>query len=164
MRAPFQVLVIPFRFKSERWEFAVLKRSDADYWQFIAGGGEDAETPLQAARRETEEEIGVVGEVVALDSLSTVRKDCFAGAALWGDDVFVIPEHAFAVKIGTHGICLSGEHTEFRWLPFDEASRLLKWDGNRTALWELNERLKASNEGHPLCLRSHSSEPEWSTE
>lgn len=29
--------------------------SDADYWEFMAGGGEDDETPLQAAEREVEE-------------------------------------------------------------------------------------------------------------
>ena len=52
MRAPFQILVIPFRRTAAGLEFAVLRRSDADYWQFVAGGGEDDETPLQAARRE----------------------------------------------------------------------------------------------------------------
>ena len=27
------------------------------------------------------------------------------------------------------------------WLSFKEATRLLTWESNRTALWELNERL-----------------------
>ncbi len=63
MRAPFQVLVIPFRRTGTVPEFAVLKRSDASYWQFVAGGGENDETPAQAATRETEEEIGITGEL-----------------------------------------------------------------------------------------------------
>ena len=146
MRAPFQVLVIPFRRTPGAWEFAVLKRSDADYWQFVAGGGENGETPVQAAQREIKEEVGIAGELLQLDSLSTVPRDCFEAAASWGEDVFVIPEHAFAVNVGRHDLSLSQEHTEFQWLPFDEAFRVLKWDSNRNALWELNERLNAPNQ------------------
>ena len=145
MRAPFQVLVIPFRRVAAGWEFAVVKRSDADYWQFVAGGGEQGESVLQAAQRETEEEIGIAGDLMQLDSLSTVPKDCFAAADSWGEDVFVVPEHCFAVNVGTQDVSLSQEHTDVQWLPFDEASQLLKWDSNRNALWELNERLKAPN-------------------
>jgi hypothetical protein len=29
------------------FEFAVFKRADADFWQGIAGGGEDNETPMK---------------------------------------------------------------------------------------------------------------------
>ena len=145
MRAPFQILVIRFRRNATGPEFAVLKRSDAAYWQFVAGGGEDDETPVQAAQRETEEEINVVGELMPLDSFATVPKECFAAADSWGEDVYVIPEHYFAVEVDGE-ISLSHEHTEFRWVPFEAASTLLKWDSNRNALWELNERLKAPNQ------------------
>jgi len=146
MRAPFQILVIPFRRTATVPEFAVLKRSDAGYWQFVAGGGEDDETPVQAAQRETREEIGIPGELMRLDSFSTVPKECFAAADSWGEEIYVIPEHYFAVNAGDNDISLSHEHTEFRWAPFEEASDLLKWDSNRNALWELNERLKAPNQ------------------
>ncbi|HDL04546.1 MAG TPA: hypothetical protein ENH25_10500 [candidate division Zixibacteria bacterium] len=54
-RAPFQVLVIPY-YKDENGNivYAVFKRrpDNGDFWQPIAGGGEDDETPLQAACRE----------------------------------------------------------------------------------------------------------------
>jgi len=40
MRAPFQVLVIPYRSMASALEFAVLKRSGANDWQFVAGGGD----------------------------------------------------------------------------------------------------------------------------
>jgi dATP pyrophosphohydrolase len=147
MRAPFQILVIPFRRAVAGLEFAVFKRSDADYWQFVAGGGEDGETPDQAARRETEEETGLIGALTPLDSFSTVPKSCFAAADSWGPDVYVIPQHCFAIDAGSREIELSGEHTVFRWVPFEKASRLLEWDSNRNALWELNERLKAHKGG-----------------
>ena len=143
MRLPFQILVIAFHRTASGPEFAVLKRSDADYWQFIAGGGEDDETPQQAAQRETEEETGLTGTIVPLDSISTVPKSCFADADKWGPDILVIPQYCFAIDAGSRDIVLSAEHTESRWVQFEEASRLLKWDSNRNALWELNERMKA---------------------
>jgi len=41
MRAEFQVLVIPFIREPEgKIKYAVFKRSDGKYWQFIAGGGD----------------------------------------------------------------------------------------------------------------------------
>ena len=141
MRAPFQVLVIPFRRTASTLKFAVLKRSDADYWQFVAGGGEDGETPIQAAQRETKEEVGITGDLTQLDSLSTVPKDCFAAADLWGENVYVIPEHCFAVHVGNEDIYLSPEHTELKWVSYEQGGSLLKWDSNRNAIWELNQRL-----------------------
>ncbi len=144
MRAPFQVLVIPFRHTPADVQFVVLKRSDAGWWQFVAGGGEDEERPLQAAQRETKEEIGIAvhGSLIQLDSMATIPKRCFAAAGSWDENVFVIPEYGFAVDIGSADITLSPEHTESQWAGYEKARRLLKWDSNRNALWELNERLK----------------------
>ena len=50
------------------------------------------------------------------------------------------PEFSFGVAY--HGeIVLSDEHTGYRWLLYQDACEILKYDSNRTALWELNERL-----------------------
>jgi dATP pyrophosphohydrolase len=143
MRAPFQVLLIPFRLKAAGPEYAILKRKDDGCWQFVAGGGEGEESALEAARRETQEEIGLTGEMLKLDSMSTVPKSCFLDAKSWPKDIFVIPEHCFAIDVGDSALTISGEHVELRWALYGEAFRLLKWDSNRTVLWELNERLKA---------------------
>lgn len=40
MRAPYQVLVFPYHKGDEGMEYAIFHRSDADWWQAIAGGGE----------------------------------------------------------------------------------------------------------------------------
>jgi dATP pyrophosphohydrolase len=143
MRAPFQVLVIPFRRRTCGIEYAVLRRADIGWWQFVSGGGEDDETPLRAAERETEEELGIAGRnrLVRLDSMATVPKDSFAASWAWGEDVYVIPEYCFAIDVAEREIVLSSEHTELRWVGYDEARDLLRWDGNRNALWELKERL-----------------------
>ncbi|MHC4134225.1 MAG: NUDIX domain-containing protein [Planctomycetota bacterium] len=143
-RAPFQVLVFPYRFTPDRAiEYAVFKRADAGYWQGIAGGGEDQETPLEAARREAREEAGIPSEslFLRLDSLATIPVDQVAGF-LWGDDVLVVPEHCLGVEVENRELSLSREHTEYSWRDYDSALALLKWESNKSALWELDQRLR----------------------
>jgi len=53
-----------------------------------------------------------------------------------------VPQQAFGVELSQHEILLSDEHTEFRWVPYEDAARMLRWDSNKTALWELHERLR----------------------
>lgn len=53
MRQPFQVLVIPFIKTEANYQFGVLHRTDADVWQFVAGGGEDEEAISETAKRES---------------------------------------------------------------------------------------------------------------
>jgi dATP pyrophosphohydrolase len=120
----------------------VLKRSDEGYWQFVAGGGEDGELPIQSAERETAEEIGItVGTLIKLDTISSVPKICFANADSWDNDLYVIPEYCFGINVRDSAIVISNEHAEMCWLHYEQAYNLLKWDSNRVALWELNERL-----------------------
>jgi dATP pyrophosphohydrolase len=145
-RAPFQVLVIPYRFTAEaNPEYAVffrLSRRYGDFWQWVAGGGEDDETPLQAARREALEEAGIdpSGEFIPLDSSATIPAPQAAGM-LWGPEVLVVPEYAFGVNIQGHEIQLSAEHEAFRWVDYHTAQQTLRFDSNRNALWELDFRL-----------------------
>ena len=143
MRAPFQILALPYRFVNSKPLYCVLHRADHDQWQFIAGGGEDSETPAEAAMREIFEESGVyaVG-LFPLTSMCYVRADCFSvkARANWASDTYVIPEYSFAFECNKD-ITLSSEHKEVIWLTYDEAMKKLEWDSNKTALYELNERL-----------------------
>ena len=142
MREPFQVLVLPYRWRDGNIEFAILKVKDYDYWAFVAGGGENNENAREAAKRECREEIGLEGKLLELDSSATIPKNQFLASEFWDKDVYVVPEISFGIEILEEGIQLSREHTEFRWVEYEEGIQLLKWDSNRNALWELNERLK----------------------
>ena len=144
-RAPFQVLVYPYRRKSNgQIEYALMKRSDEGYWQAIAGGGEDDEKPLEAAKRETYEESGIptTSEFMQLDTIESVPVIEFRDSHLWGDNVYVIPQYCFGVTAQDIQIAISREHTEYKWFLYEEAYKLMKFDGNKTALWELEKRLK----------------------
>jgi dATP pyrophosphohydrolase len=146
-RAPFQVIVFPYRFRAGgEIEYAIFFRRTGrhgDFWQAISGGGEDGETPLQAARRELHEESGLdpKSEFTQLDITAMLPADAAVGEMLWGEDVLAIPEYAFGAHIIEGEIALSREHEEYRWLDYGSAYQLLKWDSNRNALWELNYRL-----------------------
>jgi len=142
-RAPFQILVFPYRRRGDEFDFALFRRTDDGFWQGIAGGGEDGETPLEAAIRETQEESGISGlaTFVRLDTVSSVPVICFRDSPAWGEKVYVIPEYGFGADADGQEIRLSPEHSTFGWFGFEEATQKLQYDGNRTALWELHRRL-----------------------
>lgn len=143
MRAPYQVLIFPYIKTENSIQYAIFHRSDYGYWQGIAGGGEDGETPIESAKREAFEEAGIIRECpyIKLDSVSSLTVEDVVGEFLWGEDIYVIKEFSFGVKVPAKNLKLSKEHLDYKWLCFEEAVTLLKWDSNKTALWELNKRL-----------------------
>jgi dATP pyrophosphohydrolase len=152
-RAPFQILVLPFRRSSSgEFEFATLCRSDDGSWQGVAGGGEAGETPEAAAIREATEEIGVPPSLpfYRLDSQCSIPVHFFSERLHWPADLFVIPEYSFAVDCTSVELRLSKEHVQQRWGPYKETRERLRWDSNKTALWELNERLRSGQLGTPI--------------
>jgi dihydroneopterin triphosphate diphosphatase len=150
-RLPLQVLVLPFRRRVDgQIEYAIFRRRDVadDCWQVVAGGAEQGESAEQAARREMMEEasIPVDAPLVSLDAVAGVPASQFPDRDLWGPNVYVVTERAFGAYVDdAQTMILSREHVEYRWLLYEEAAQLLRWDSNRTALWELNERLIRSD-------------------
>jgi dATP pyrophosphohydrolase len=76
-----------------------------------------------------------------LDSRNTAPVTGVTGEFTWGKDVYVIPEYTFGVKPDSKDINLSVEHTEYRWVSYEDAVAMLQWDSNKNALWELNARI-----------------------
>lgn len=148
-RAPYQVLIIPFMIENDIPKYAVFKRRDMNVWQFIAGGGEDGETPLESANRECFEEAGIPFNQpkYKLDSICTIPSEiyCEEYRKNWPENCYVIPEYAFAFKLENDIIKLSEEHTEYKWLNYQEVRELLKYDSNKTALTELRARIKSND-------------------
>ena len=143
-RAPFQVHGFPFRESAVGgFEYAIFRRSDAGYWQAIAGGGEDTESPVEAAKRETLEEANIPSsaDFFLLQTRASVPVYHFTARDIWPKDLYVIPAHYFAVTTADIQIALSGEHTEYKWVDYDEGVSILNWGHDKNALWELNERL-----------------------
>ena len=140
MRQPKQTLAVPYKIVDSKPQFAIFKRADFKIWQFISGGVEEGESSIEAVLREIKEETEMnVDKVFKLDSKATIPKE-FVGGHEWADDLTVIHEFAFCFEVKDE-IQLSHEHTEFKWVTYKEALELLKYDSNKTALWETNYRI-----------------------
>ncbi len=146
-RAPFQVLIIPFRAVGDEREFCLFFRRVEQFWHFICGGGEDDESILDAAHREADEEAGFGPDMdwYRLDTVAPIPVAHFEERRDWPDDTLVIPEYYFAIDAADHDIALSDEHTEFCWVNYATAMKMLYWDVNKTGLWELYQRLQRDN-------------------
>ena len=143
MREPYQILSIPYRIVDDTPLFCIFRRAGSSYWQFIAGGGENGETPIEAVERETTEEIGVDPKnIKQLTCIAYVPAEVIAESRRqhWDKNTYVIPEYSFAFECDSEPT-LSNEHTEFKWLTYNEARELLKWDSNKVAMYEINRQL-----------------------
>lgn len=139
MREPYQILSIPYRIVDGKPFFCIFRRTNSNYWQFIAGGGENGETPIEAVKRETIEEIGVEPiNIKQLTCIAYVPAEVIAESRRqhWNKNVYVIPEYSFAFQCDLEPV-LSNEHNEYKWLTYDEARKLLKWDSNKVAMYEI---------------------------
>jgi dATP pyrophosphohydrolase len=114
-------------------------------WQWVAGGVEENESIQQAALRESKEELGIQCcdlKIMALESKCSIPKIYFDGNENWSKDTFTVTEHSFAIEIPTNKkLALSAEHTSHQIIKYDELCNFHTWDSNRTAAWELHQRL-----------------------
>lgn len=154
MRQPYTVLVFPFRRTDSGLQYAVFRRSDDLSWQSVSGGVEDDEDMPTAARRETVEETGLASThpLYKLAMISGVGKICFAASAYWPAELYIVPKHFFAMDVSAESVdvVLSHEHQQFSWFGYDEAYAVLRYDDDKTALWELNTRLLRDDLPDPI--------------
>ncbi|AUY10660.1 NUDIX hydrolase [Aeromonas sp. ASNIH2] len=145
MRTAKQVLVIPYFIRDAVLQMVILKRADLDIWQWVAGGVEENESLDEAARRECSEELGIAccdNPLLPLESHCTIPKSHFdlQGAAY--EHLYTITEYAFAIELKVSDkIALSEEHSEHMFTTYPQLKDLKIWDSNRTAAWELRQRL-----------------------
>ena len=144
MRIPKQVLIIPYRIIDSKIEYCMFKRKDLKIWQFVAGGAEDFDDSiLESAKRELWEETQIKGvELEELELKTKIPVVNIVKEFIWGENVFYAEEYAFAVNIENKDIILSHEHEEYTWLNYEESKKMLKYDSNKSALWELDVKLK----------------------
>ena len=145
-RAKYQVLVIPYYIKESSVQYCVFQRKDSNIWQFIAGGGEETDgTIFDTAKREAYEEANISRNerFTQLETMCSISTEHFNEARKnWGETCLVIPEYAFAVQVSHQDLLLSDEHTTYTWLDYETASECLKYDSNKVALWELDNKIR----------------------
>ncbi|WP_026872789.1 NUDIX hydrolase [Inquilinus limosus] len=142
----FAVSVVVVRHVASGAEVLLLRRtrSLAGEWCQIAGAIEPGETAWQAALRETREETGLVPDrLYSADICEQFYEADRDAISLLPVFVGIAPPDA-AVR-------LNPEHSEFRWVGFDEAAGMVPFAGQRHVLRHV-EREFVEREPSPWLL------------
>ena len=123
---------------------AIRPRGRERIWALPKGHIDDGETAADTAMREVREETGVEGRLV--EKLGDVR---YVYTASWegasGERIFKVVSffllRAGRGRIGEIDEAMRIEVAEARWLPLDEAPRLLSYDGERKMATKALERI-----------------------
>ena len=110
--------------------YLMLKRSPGKYyehlWQGVAGKIEKGETAIQTVIRELNEETGMKPKkIFAADHIAN-----FYDAR--NDRILMVP--IFGIEVVTSEVQLSDEHSDYKWVSFEEALNLLTWKGQKEGL------------------------------
>lgn len=120
-----------FRIKNKKLEFLLLKRSRNDsypnIWQMVSGAIKKNESAVNAAIREVKEETGLNANklyvIPKVNSLYYHKKD----------KIILIP--VFACKVNFNSkVVISNEHSDFKWVSFSQAKKMLTWKQQRESL------------------------------
>ncbi|MEK6974784.1 MAG: NUDIX domain-containing protein [Candidatus Thermoplasmatota archaeon] len=129
-------------------EWLVLRRSPGfmgDTWQMVSGTIEGAEKAYQCAQRELLEETGLRPK--HFYQASYVNRFYLAAT----DEIVLSPVFAAEVGAGDE-VRLSEEHTDFAWVPWQEAMRRFPWPGQRKALAVIREQFIEAKPFDPSCI------------
>lgn len=125
-----------FRVVKNEIEFLLLKRAKHDsypnIWQMVSGSIRKNETAVQTAKREVEEETGLIPKrffvVPQINSLYLPDKD----------EILLVPVFGCLVSKNSK-IKLSKEHSEYKWVRIEKAKKMIAWPGQRKAVKWISE-------------------------
>jgi len=143
----FQVEALVFRNTGKSYEYLLLKRikEKGGFWQPPCGRVEN-ESIMDAAYREVFEETGISKNQI-ITIIEKVHYFVMNKHYLTQEPIEPIEEFVFAFEV-PNDITISidnniyTEHEEFKWVSFNEAINLLKWDNNKDSFRKLNSILK----------------------
>lgn len=123
-------------------EILLLRRADfPDFWQSVTGSLEwDAQDPGETARREVQEETGIVSSTGWRDWHETQEFEIFPQwRHRYGPGVTTNREHLFSLELAApvNVVLNPAEHVAYRWLPVAQAAWLCRSWTNREALARL---------------------------
>ena len=122
--------------------YLMLKRSMGKYyehlWQGVAGKIEKGETAVQTILRELKEETGKKPvKMFAADHIASfydARKD----------RIQMVP--IFGIEVENSEVQLSEEHSEYKWVSFEEAVALLTWKGQKEGLRTVHDEIMSGDD------------------
>jgi 8-oxo-dGTP pyrophosphatase MutT (NUDIX family) len=140
-----QLECIVFRKKNEVYEFLLMKRipKKGGFWQPPCGGLDKEDvSKFEAAHRELLEEASITKEHI-IRVIEEVDIFIIDKHYLTGEPISKITEYVYGfevnpdVEVSIHNN-IYPEHEEFRWVTFEKALEMLKWNNNKEAFIKLN--------------------------
>jgi 8-oxo-dGTP pyrophosphatase MutT (NUDIX family) len=133
---------IVFRREKGKILFLLMKSRRWGHWDFPKGHADAAETEMQTAIRETEEETGIKG----LKFLPGFREALQYQVDITGDRTESgLKESVYSLaESPSDNVIISHEHTDYKWLPFKQALSLIKFANSRAMLKHANDFLLKS--------------------
>jgi len=126
--------------KNEKIEYLILKRKKHWVgWEFPKGKIEFLETKRMAVRREVKEETGL--KILRIKKFNV--KGLYKYKKKMNDRKGYIGQtyHLFAVEVKKGKVSFGEEHSEFKWVEFNEAKKKLKWENQKRCLKIVNRWL-----------------------
>ena len=113
----------------------------SDYWNFPKGKLESGESYLEAALRELEEETGIT-KIEIVDGFTFRYDYSFNAGSL---RIKKLVKMFLAYYLGGD-VVISDEHKRFKWVTFDEAIAILKFENIKRQLREAESFLAKNNQ------------------
>jgi len=139
-KIPISILVVIY---SNEFNTLLLHRADKkNYWQSITGSIEKNESPIEAAKREVFEEIGIDININTLQDwkLNHQYEIYSHWRHRYAPNITHNNEHTFGLRVAKDTpIIISSEHTDYEWVNIEEAKkRVFSWT-NVVAMEKLYE-------------------------
>lgn len=126
-----------FRIVDGKPLYLMMKRSSGKHyehlWQGVAGKIEKDETAVQTIVRELKEETGKIPRrLFTTDHVASFYESR-------RDLIHMVP--IFGIEVEREEVTLSEEHSEYKWVPFEEALKLLTWKGQKEGLKTVHDEI-----------------------
>ncbi|WP_034762111.1 NUDIX domain-containing protein [Rossellomorea vietnamensis] len=124
------IAVVLLKKVDDQHKVLLVKRAESvlkDEWCYIGGGIEGGEKAWEAAYREVEEETGITN--LSLYSANTFDRIY----SIEGNYIYIAPVFVGFVP-GKQEVALNEEHSDYRWLSFEDAMGIVSLPGNEEVL------------------------------
>jgi len=118
--------------KSNPIRFSVLKRADKGIWDFAKGHRQEQETEIHTLHRELQEEIGITNFSI----IPNFKKEISYISSRGVKRVMV-----FYLVYVDKEICISSEHSKFKWISLSEAPDYFPYNDIIELLKKCEERI-----------------------
>lgn len=139
MKHIYSAGIITYFIKNNEPLYLLLQHT-AGHWDFPKGTMEAGETKEETATRELAEETGLT---VQLDTAFCATSDYSFTHHAHG--MVTKTAYYFVGQADTHNILLSHEHSNYAWLPYNEALKQITHDRSKKILEEADRYIKDQN-------------------